>query len=288
MGFLLSLIVACIGNIKTGHPANIYVIPYSLALSITAPTVLLPISTYIDRYNFEAQKNGIIDREERIAYARKRGIPWGLGQALAFYFPFIIGAFRRKNPTPKKDDSDTEPPFSTSKDPINKLDKDIKPNTGSRTNASEAKIEYITQFHAEKIVQEFGKFLAERSPIIKDSSLLPHPKSLIMKALYLQEKQACDIANQHVNSTNTKVPKNLESYIESLGGCRIQLCQYTHIDEQEKEIVSELNQYKSARSLPDELREKCMQLTSKYTSKGMEEEIPGWNKTISSITDKNT
>lgn len=136
----------------------------------------------------------------------------------------------------------------------------------------------LTPEDAERITQEFGRFLAERQPIIKDASLLPYSKAVIMKALIMQEQFACDNANMLAASGRSDELQQIERYIGSLGGCRMALCAYSDIDSKDKKTVSYFNSFRAIRDVPVDRKVECAKLVAKYMSRGMESEIPSWNK----------
>jgi hypothetical protein len=149
-----------------------------------------------------------------------------------------------------------------------------KPNI---SKGSYEQIGSLTPEDAERITQEFGRFLAERQPIIEDAGLLPYSKAVIMKALVMQEQSACDSANMLAASGRSEELQQIERYIGSLGFCRMGLCAYSDIDPEDKEAVSYFNSFRTIRDVPEDRKVECVKLVAKYMSCGMESEIPGWN-----------
>lgn len=146
-----------------------------------------------------------------------------------------------------------------------------KPNIGRESNGQAGR---LTPQDAERITQEFGRFLSERRPIINDVGLLPHSKAVIMKALVMQEQFACDNANMLASSGRSEELQQIERYIGSLGFCRMDLCAYSEIDPEDKEAVSYFNSFRTIRDVPEDRKVECAKLVSKYMSRGIKSEIP--------------
>ena len=144
----------------------------------------------------------------------------------------------------------------------------------------------MTQPQAERVCNDFGKFLAERQPIIQDASLLPHPKARIMAALEMQEQHVCDIANSYVRSGKDLAPKEIVKYLESLGGCRAILCYYSDIEAEDRNAVTHFNSFRSLRDVPPEEKADCVHLVCKCGSRGMEAEVPGYTASVNSLAEK--
>lgn len=126
----------------------------------------------------------------------------------------------------------------------------------------------VTSEEAERITQEFGRFLAERLPIIKDANLLPFPKSIIMKALIMQEQFACDKANELKASGRSEELQEIEKYIGVLGFTRVGLDEYHDIDPEDKPIVSYFNSFSTISDVPEDKTVECVKLIGKYMSNG--------------------
>lgn len=135
----------------------------------------------------------------------------------------------------------------------------------------------LTSGEAERITQELGRFLTERQPIIKDAGLLPYPKAVIMKALFMQEQFACDEANMLKASGRYHELKEIERIIGVLGFIRMELCAYREIDPEDKQVVSYFNSFRTLRDVPEDRKVECVKLVGKYMTHGMESEKPGWN-----------
>lgn len=116
----------------------------------------------------------------------------------------------------------------------------------------------LTPAVAERITQEFGRFLAERQPIIKDAGLLPYPKTVIMKALVMQEQFACDEANVLKASGRSHELKEIERIIGVLGFIRMGLCAYSDIDPEDKQIVSYFNSFRTIHDVPVDKKAECV------------------------------
>ena len=144
----------------------------------------------------------------------------------------------------------------------------------------------MTQPQAERVCNDFGKFLAERQPIIKDASLLHHPKARIMSDLEMQEQHVCDIANSYVRSGKCLAPKEIVKYLESLRGCRVLLCCYSDIEAEDRNTVTHFNSFRSLRDVPPEEKADCMHLLCKCGSRGMEAEVPGFTASVNLLAEK--
>ena len=151
-----------------------------------------------------------------------------------------------------------------------------------RTNDSSTAHETtsLSQTQAERISKDFGKFMAERLPIIADASLLPHPKATIMAALLLHEQHLCDAANWYTTSVKVHVPQQIVQHLQAIRSCRMSLCAYAEVDAEDREVVRYFNAYRSIQAVPDHERNRCMGLVVKYMSRGMDSEMPGWSEEI--------
>ena len=61
---------------------------------------------------------------------------------------------------------------------------------------------------------------------------------------------------------------------------------YADIDPQDQADVDYFNSYDNIKSVPEEERAECLELSVKYMSKGMEEEAPGWSEMADSAKEK--
>jgi hypothetical protein len=126
---------------------------------------------------------------------------------------------------------------------------------------------------AEIISKEFGRFLAERQPIIKDAGLLPYPKIVIMKALFLAQKSIRDRANQFKMFWQSNERKQFKKLFDALGFCREGLATYSDIEPEDKEAVSYFNSFGSIAEVPEDRKKECVNLVVKYMSKGIESDM---------------
>lgn len=109
---------------------------------------------------------------------------------------------------------------------------------------------------AKRIVQAYGEFCAEKglkSSLIRDVSLLPYPKEIIVEA---QEK-CINLLN---NATDPQEKQLRSSLIFTLS----MLDLYPEIEPQDREIVTYFNQFKSMDAVPKERKKECMDLQRKY------------------------
>ncbi|RJQ50876.1 MAG: hypothetical protein C4530_20925 [Desulfobacteraceae bacterium] len=106
---------------------------------------------------------------------------------------------------------------------------------------------------AESISREFGKFLAEKLPVIKDTKLLPHPKEKIMEALNLSIQQV-------QNQTDPDTLKMLNA----LESCRQGLTVFAEIDTCDQEAVQYFNQFSNVKAVPEKRKGECLHLITKY------------------------
>ena len=123
---------------------------------------------------------------------------------------------------------------------------------------------------AELISKEFGRFLAERQPIIKDAGLLPYPKSVIMEAILVTQEFIRDNANT-LEIFNER--KQLKKYFDSLSFCRVVLGAYSDIEPEDKETVSYFNSFSSIKDVPKDRKKEYVNLVAKYMSKGTESDL---------------
>lgn len=117
----------------------------------------------------------------------------------------------------------------------------------------------LSMQEAEIISREFGQFLAEKLPIIKDSQLLPYPKERIMEALNISIQQ---IRNQ----TET----DASHLLNALESCRHGLSVFTKIDPHDREAVAYFNQFPNAKAVPEQRKGECLHLITKYMKRCME------------------
>lgn len=123
---------------------------------------------------------------------------------------------------------------------------------------------------AESISKEFGRFLAERQPIIKDAGLLPYPKSVIMKAILVMQEFIRD--NENILEMFDE-RKELKKYFDSLSFCRVGIAAYSDIEPEDKEAVSYFNSFSSIKDVPEDRKKECVNLVVKYMSKGTESDM---------------
>lgn len=119
---------------------------------------------------------------------------------------------------------------------------------------------------AELITKEFGRFLYERQPIIKDAGLLPYPKDVIMKAIIMQQKSIQDYVNMSETFLQPDERKHLKQYFDSIGFCRVGLAAYSDIDPEDKETVSYFNSFRTISDVPEDRKVECVKFIRKYTS----------------------
>ena len=124
----------------------------------------------------------------------------------------------------------------------------------------------MTKPQAKRIVNEFGKFLEERQPIIKDASLLLQPKARIMAAFDMEIQHVCDIANSYVRSGEERAPSEIEKYLNALQTCRMGLYYYSDIDAEDRKTVTYFNSFPSLNDVPQERKHECIGLLAKYMS----------------------
>ena len=162
----------------------------------------------------------------------------------------------------------------------------LKPKRNNSSATTPNTVE-MPQRQAERICNDFGKFLSDRQPIIKDASLLPHPKAKIMIALEIQEKNVCRIiADTYRRSGGGVSQKAMEKYLESLSACRALLCCYSDIKVEDRSAVTHFNTFRSLRDVPPEEQAACMNLLCKCGSRGMEAEVPGYTASVDSLVEK--
>jgi len=111
---------------------------------------------------------------------------------------------------------------------------------------------------AEAISREFGKFLAEELPVIKDAELLPHTKEKIMEALNISIQQF----RKQTDFDTSKMLNALET-------CRQVLSTFAKIDSCDQEAVSYFNQFSNVKLVPEERKGECIDLITKYMKQGM-------------------
>lgn len=116
----------------------------------------------------------------------------------------------------------------------------------------------LSMQEAEVISREFGKFLAEKKlPVIWDANLLPHPKERIMEALNISIKRFRNLTD----------PEALQM-VNALEFCMHGLSVFAEIDPQDREAVAYFNQLSNAKAVPEERKEECLHLMTKYMKRG--------------------
>ena len=131
---------------------------------------------------------------------------------------------------------------------------------------------------AVEIAQAYGEFISHGVPIIADAGLLPYPKAEIKRALLIYEQHLCDVANIYVASEQPEKLKEIDPLLNAIRTCKMFLNSYTDIEPEDEFDVDYFNSYDSIDDVPEEERAQCSKLMSKYMSKGIEEEIPGWTE----------
>jgi len=111
---------------------------------------------------------------------------------------------------------------------------------------------------AEIISREFGQFLADKLPVIKDIQLLPYPKERIMKALNISIQQI----QNHADPEASQLLNALES-------CRVGLSSFAEINPHDREAVTYFNQFPNAKAVPEHRKGECLHLIMKYMKRGM-------------------
>jgi len=111
---------------------------------------------------------------------------------------------------------------------------------------------------AEAISREFGKFLAEELPVIKDEDLLPYPKENIMEAL-----------NISMQRFRKQTDFDVSKMMNSLETCRQVLSTFAKIDSCDQEAVSYFNQFSNVKAVSEERKGECIDLITKYMKQGM-------------------
>jgi len=142
----------------------------------------------------------------------------------------------------------------------------------------------MSQAQALSIVKSFGKHLEHASPLIKDTSLLPHTKNQIMTALNIWE----EVCQARLSSQSLSEQERTEAttLLESVKASRMLLCQYADIDETDRSIVGNINRYRTLREIPANKQEEFFTLENKYSLRGMESGIPGFGALGNSIANK--
>jgi hypothetical protein len=124
---------------------------------------------------------------------------------------------------------------------------------------------------AAQITNAFGKFLAERQPIIWDAQLLPYPKSVIAQALVTYEQHLCDLANYFVETDQSDKLQEIKKALGPVGAMRVGLSGYADIDPEDVELVSYFNSFRARKDVPEDESARCLELYVKYMSRGTEE-----------------
>ena len=114
---------------------------------------------------------------------------------------------------------------------------------------------------AEIICREFGQFLAEKLPLIKDAELLPYPKERIIEALNISIKRA-----------QKQTDPDARLLLNALESCRHGLSLFSEIDPKDREAVAYFNQFPRQRSHEQRKRE-CLDHITKYMKRGIGEGI---------------
>ena len=141
----------------------------------------------------------------------------------------------------------------------------------------------MTRDRAKVIAAEFGEHLELRSPLIKDISLLPYPKSEIMEALQICESELDGKLASRSSATGDQA---IKACLESLRSCRVLLCEYADIDCDDRDAVAHFNAFASHRDIPGDQKDEFYALSCKYTSRGMESELPGFSAMVNSLPRK--
>jgi hypothetical protein len=126
----------------------------------------------------------------------------------------------------------------------------------------------MSPHQAEAIVKEYGRFQAERMPMIYDVTRLPGQKELIESAFLSEEQNTCDIANSLVKSGDTKGLAEIDAYLQSIRVCKVVLRMFTTIDSEDSARVNYFNQYPSLREIPKSEWAEFDKLHTKYFSRG--------------------
>ncbi len=116
----------------------------------------------------------------------------------------------------------------------------------------------LSMEEAEVISREFGKFLAEKLPVIMDAKLLPHPKERIMEALSISIQRFRNLTDPEASQM-----------VNMLEGCRQGLSVFAEIDPQDREAVANFNQFPNAKAVPEERRGEFLHLMMKYMKRDM-------------------
>jgi hypothetical protein len=112
---------------------------------------------------------------------------------------------------------------------------------------------------AEIICREFGQFLAEKLPLIKDAELLPYPKERIIEAL-----------NISIKRVQKQTDPDARLLLNALEVCRHGLSLFSEIDPQDREAVAYFNQFPNAKAVTEQRKRECLDLITKYMKRGME------------------
>ena len=115
----------------------------------------------------------------------------------------------------------------------------------------------LTVREAESISREFGKFLAEKLPVIKDARLLPYPKETIMEALKIS-----------IRRIRSQPDPEASQLLNALEMCKQGLSVFADIDPDDREAVAYFNQFPSAKVVPQQRKAECIHLIIKYMERG--------------------
>lgn len=131
------------------------------------------------------------------------------------------------------------------------------------TEASQcsAKNSVMSAQEAENISREFGRFLAEKLPVIKDVRLLPYPKTKILQAL--------DISIGRCRNHTDPEDEDVTQLLNSLEGCRSGLSLFAEIEPQDREAVAYFNQFPNVGAVPEQRKAECVHLIVKYMERGL-------------------
>jgi hypothetical protein len=116
----------------------------------------------------------------------------------------------------------------------------------------------LSEQEAEIICREFGQFLAEKLPLIKDAKLLPYPKERIIEALSIS-----------IRRVQKQTDPDARLLLNALESCRHGLLLFAGIDPQDREAVDYFNQFPSAKEVTEQRKKECLELITKYMKRGM-------------------
>jgi len=110
----------------------------------------------------------------------------------------------------------------------------------------------------EIICREFGQFLAQKLPLVKDVKLLPYPKERIIEAF-----------NISIQRVQKQTDPDARLLLKALESCRHGLSLFAEIDPQDREAVAYFNQFPSAKAVTGLRKRECLDLITKYMKRGM-------------------